>query len=202
MNMKHRVLKGDEMFTFGTNTLQANITDFWAWSMSRLLADGPRGDLAEFIVNTALGIDTTIPKKGWGECDILYDGMRIEVKCSSALQAWDRKSPPRPTFSISKTANCDIQETKDGFVYVGSDGSEPQRRSECYVFCYFAHTDRETANPMRLEQWEFYILPTSVINENLGNQKSISLQGIKRLNGIKVDYNGIKPQIDLIKSRL
>lgn len=57
MDMKHKVLSGSELFEFEGSLLPASIKDFWAWSMSRLIADGPRGDLAEFIVNTALGID-------------------------------------------------------------------------------------------------------------------------------------------------
>lgn len=202
MEMKHKILNGDEIFSFNDTPLQIRVIDFWAWAMSRLLADGPRGDIAEFIVNSALGIDTTIPKKGWGECDILYDGMRIEVKCSAAIQAWERKSSSRAVFSIAKTMNCDIQETKTGYVYVGSDGSPPQRRSECYVFCYFANSNRQTAHPMKLEQWEFYVLPTTVINDALGEQKTISLQGIKNLGAKTVNFYGIKAEIDLIKSRL
>ena len=96
MDMKHKVLSGSELFEFEGSLLPASIKDFWAWSMSRLIADGPRGDLAEFIVNTALGIDMSEPKRGWGECDILYPhggkSIRIEIKCSTLLQAWERKS--------------------------------------------------------------------------------------------------------------
>ena len=98
MDMKHKVLSGGELFEFEGSPLPASIKDFWAWSMSRLIADGPRGDLAEFIVNTALGMDMSEPKRGWGECDILYphEGktIHIEVKCSTRLQAWERPSPP------------------------------------------------------------------------------------------------------------
>ena len=71
MDMKHKVLSGGELFEFGGSPLPTSIEDFWAWSMSRLIADGPRGDLAEFIVNTALSMDMSEPKRGWGECDIL-----------------------------------------------------------------------------------------------------------------------------------
>lgn len=196
MEMKHEILNGNEKFSFDGNDCQTTVLDFWAWAMSRLLADGPRGDLAEFIVNTALGIDTTIPKKGWGECDIVYNGIRIEVKCSSAIQAWERKGQSRAVFSVAKTLNCDIGETETGYVYVGSDGTPPERRSDCYVFCYFADSNRQTANPMKLEQWEFYILPTSVIDDSLGNQKSVSLQKIKRLGARKLNFCEIKSEID------
>lgn len=205
MDMKHKVLTGDEAFSCGDATLDTTVKDFWAWSMSRLMGDGPRGDLAEFIVNTALGVDTTIPKKGWGECDIIYDRhrfgedpLRIEIKCSTYLQAWERPSLSKPVFSIAKTINCDIGEYEGGYRYIGRDGSPPQRRSELYIFCLFAATERELADPMKLDQWEFYIVPTKLINEKLGDQRKISLQGIERLGISKCGYNGIKAIVDTL----
>lgn len=196
--MKHRVLTSDEAFSCGDATLDTTVKDFWAWSMSRLMGDGPRGDLAEFIVNTALGVDTTIPKKGWGECDIVYNGLRIEIKCSTYLQAWERPSLSKPVFSIAKTINCDIGEFDGGYRYIGRDSSPSQRRSELYIFCLFAETERELADPMKLDQWEFYIVPTKLINEKLGDQRKISLQGIERLGISKCGYNDIKAIVDTL----
>lgn len=199
MDMTHNILTGDEQFLCAGSPLNTTVKDFWAWSMSRLMADGPRGDLAEFIVNTALGIDTTIPKKGWGECDIIYNGLRIEIKCSSYLQAWERPSLSKPVFSIAKTVNCDIGESEDGYRYIGRNGSPPQRRSELYIFCLFAATERERAYPMDLNQWEFYIVPTKLINEKLGDRRKISLQGIERLGIYKCGYSEIKSAVDSLQ---
>lgn len=204
MDMKHKILGGGELFEFGGVQSQTTIKDFWAWSMSRLIADGPRGDLAEFIVNTALGIDTTEPKRGWGECDILYPfpgkekPIRIEIKCSTLLQAWERKTPPKPTFSIAKTLNCDIEDYGTGYRFVGRDGTLPQRRSDIYVFCLFAEPDRSKANPMILDQWEFYIVPTPKIDRELGDQRKISIQGLERLGAVKCKYGDIQTMIDSI----
>lgn len=194
--MKLPVLSGDEQFHIKDNPQNETVKDFWAWSMSRLLADGPRGDLAEFIVNTALGTDTKTAKRGWGECDIVYNGIRLEVKCSALLQAWERKTPTNPVFSISKTLNCDIQETETGYRYIGRDGLPPKRRSEAYVFCLFANSDRETADPLDLSQWLFYVVPTTVINERFGDRRSISLKGISRLGYEPIPYTDIKSAVD------
>lgn len=196
--MHKSVLHGSEQFTFNQDALSVTVKDFWAWAMSRLIADGPRGDLAEFIVNTALGIDTTIPKKGWGECDIIYNGVRIEIKCSSLLQAWDRDQPSKPVFSISKTYSCDIGQDGDRYVYVGHDDSEPQRRSEIYVFCLYSHTDRATANPMILDQWQFYIVPTRLINEVFPTRRTLTLPGLAKLGAEPCSYGEIKAQVDAI----
>lgn len=198
MDFKHKVLSGDEPFTLGCNHIDATVKDFWAWSMSRLMGDGVRGYLAEFIVNTALGVDITIPKKGWGECDIIYQETRIEVKCSSYLQAWERYTPSKPVFSIAKTCNCDIAEFEGSYRYIGRDGTPPQRRSDLYVFCLFAATDRAEANPLKLNQWEFFIVPTQLINEKLGNQRRISRGGFDRLGISACGYCEIKQVIDTL----
>lgn len=202
MDMKHKVMDGSEPFEFRGAPLPSSVKDFWAWSMSRLIADGPRGDLAEFIVNTALGMDMTEPKRGWGECDIVYPHggkpVRIEVKCSTLLQAWERPSPPKPVFSIAKTLNCDIEDTGSGYRYIGRDGSPPKRRSDIYVFCLFAEEDRSRANPMVLDQWRFYVVPTAAIDEQLGDQRKISLLGLSRIGAIECSYDEIRPTVDRI----
>ena len=202
MDMKHKVMDGSEPFEFRGAPLPSSVKDFWAWSMSRLIADGPRGDLAEFIINTALGMDVTEPKRGWGECDIVYPHggkpVRIEVKCSTLLQAWERPSPPKPVFSIAKTLNCDIEDTGDGYRYIGRDGSPPKRRSDIYVFCLFAEEDRSRANPMVLDQWRFYVVPTAAIDEQLGGQRKISLQGLSRIGAVECSYDEIRPTVDRI----
>lgn len=192
------VLSGNELFQYSGKPLSSSIQDFWAWSMSRLLADGPRGDLAEFIVNTALGMDTTIPKRGWGECDITYKGIRIEVKCSSVIQEWERDTPSKPTFSIAKTYPCDIEPIDTGYRFAGRNNSSLERRSDCYVFCLFANSNRETANLMDLGQWEFYIIPTALINERLGDQRRISMAGIERLGARAIRYENIKSSVDAL----
>ena len=203
MDMKHKVLGGAEPFESGGSQLSATVKDFWAWSMSRLIADGPRGDLAEFIVNTALGMDMSEPKRGWGECDIVYPYkdklIRIEVKCSTLLQAWDRDTPSKPTFSISKTYPCDIREYEGGYRYVGRGPSpDLRRRSDIYVFCLFSEQNRQKAWPLDLGQWQFYVVPTASIDDKLGDQRRISMQGLERIGAVECDYGGIKQEIDSI----
>lgn len=206
MDMKHKVLSGDECFEIDGQKANTTVKDFWAWSMSRLIGDGPRGDLAEFIVNKALGTDVTIPKKGWGECDIVYIHagkiVKIEVKCSTLLQAWERKTTPKPVFSISKTLNCDIGETETGYLYIGRDGTPPRRRSDVYVFCLFAEKDRSKANPLILDQWKFYIVPTKLIDEQLGDQRSISLRGLEKIGSIPYGFRDIRPEVDKIANTI
>ena len=199
MKLEQVVLTGDEHFEFDGMPQPVLVSDFWAWAMSRLLMDGPRGDLAEFIVRMALEENISIPKRGWGECDIVCkDGTRIEVKCSSYLQEWERSAPSRPVFSIAKTVNCDVAEVDGAYRYVGRDGSPAQRRSDIYVFCLFAHSDRETADPLKLDQWQFFVAATRKIDELLGDRKSASIPTLEKIGAARCNFYGIQREVNEI----
>lgn len=199
MKLEQKVLTGDELFEFDGMPQPVSVSDFWAWAMSRLLMDGPRGDLAEFIVRLALDENVKTPKRGWGECDIVCkDGTRIEVKCSSYLQEWERETPSRPVFSVAKTVNCDVAEVDGEYRYIGRDGSPPERRSDIYVFCLFANSDRETADPLKLDQWQFYVAATERINEMLGDRKTVSIPTLEKIGAAKCDFYGIQREVKSI----
>ena len=200
MDQKRGLMTGDEHFEFNGMPQPEMIRDFWAWAMSRLIMDGPRGDLAEFIVRMALEEDIQTPKRGWGECDIVCrDGLKIEVKCSSLLQEWERDTPSKPVFSIAKTLNCDIADVGGVYRYVGRDGSPPRRRSDLYVFCLFTNADRETADPTRLEQWEFYVMATEAINEAFGDRRSVNIPALKKAGAKQCDFYEIQQAVDDIR---
>ena len=203
MTLEQGLLRGDEHFEFDGMPQPEMVKDFWAWAMSRLIMDGPRGDLAEFIVRIALNEDIQTPKRGWGECDIVcHDGLRVEVKCSSLLQEWERDTPSNPVFSIAKTLNCDIAEVDGTYRYVGRDGSPPKRRSDLYVFCLFTNTNRSTADPRRLEQWTFYILSTDSINKKFGDRRSINIPALEKAGATRCDFYGIQPAVDAIRHNI
>ena len=45
-----------------------------------------------------------------------------------------------------------------------------------------------TVDPMNLDQWEFYILPTDILDERVADQKSISLSALQRLDPFKCSF--------------
>lgn len=200
MKLEQKVLTGDELFEFDGMPQAVSVSDFWAWAMSRLLMDGPRGDLAEFIVRMALDEDIEAPKRGWGECDIVCkDGTRIEVKCSSYLQEWVREKPSKPVFSIRPTYATDVLVDKNGeYHYVGRQRSDLKRRSDIYVFCLFAHPDRETADPLKLDQWQFFVAATRKIDELLGDRKTASIPTLEKIGAAKCDFYGIQREVNEI----
>ena len=54
-----------------------------------------------------------------------------------------------------------------------------ERQNDIYVFCLLFGNTREEVNPLNLNNWEFYIVPTSVIYEKCKDGKSIGLNRIK-----------------------
>ena len=180
-------LTGNEHFLYNGVPINRLLLDFWSWQASELLSNTLRGALAEFIVATALDIDTDEHRVNWYEYDLKYGDCRIEVKSSAYLQSWEREGYSRISFNIypSRPVTASIW-----------DNDDISRHSDVYVFCLFKTKDREQADPMLLEQWDFYIVKTADINERLGNQRTITISSIENLPHIKCNYEDLKQSIE------
>jgi len=64
------------------------------------------------------------------------------------------------------------------------------------VFCLLKHKDKNTLNPLDLDQWEFYILEASVLNERYSTRNSIGLANLQKLNPCKARYEEIAPCVE------
>jgi hypothetical protein len=49
------------------------------------------------------------------------------------------------------------------------------------VFALLAHTDKATVNPLDLDQWSFYAVPTAKLEERIGRRRSLSLKTVREL---------------------
>ena len=106
--MASRLLDGSEPFTFQGNMLPLTVKDFWSWSSSDLINNTLRGSLAEYIVALALNIDTnSTPREDWSAYDLLYKNVRLEVKASGYLQAWNVGKVSNIIFNIRPTRTWD-----------------------------------------------------------------------------------------------
>ena len=182
-----KTLTGNEHFYFDGMPTNFLLNDFWAWQASDLLNNALRGVMAEFITATALDLDTTQARQEWDAYDLLYEGRwKIEVKSSAYLQSWEQRNPSRVHFSIRPTRAWSSEEGYSDQII---------RQSDLYTFCLFACEDREKANPLLLNQWEFYIIPTFVLNEQCGSQQSISLSRLLSLHPEKADYGTLGARI-------
>ena len=162
--------EGDEPLLSSDGKSIAKLIDFWRWAYSDLIGNAERGTLAEFIVASALGI-LTAERVSWGKYDLITeDGITIEVKTSGYIQTWEQKQLSKPIFGIQQTY---------GWNSVTNEYDTKQKRqSDIYVFCLHKHEDQATVNPLLIEQWEFYLMPTAKINEHFKNQKTVTLSAL------------------------
>jgi hypothetical protein len=57
-----------------------------------------------------------------------------------------------------------------------------------YVFALLAHQNQATLDPLNLDQWEFYVVPTAVLDARERSQHSITLPSLKALHGEPVSF--------------
>ena len=193
-NYDRKLLTGDELFTFYGMPINKSFLDFAMWYVSDILNSGNRGAMMEYVVACALDIEFDEARTDNQSWDLKYRETYIEIKSSAYLQAWNQTSPANISFSIRPTKE------KNEWDKIENESEEHQlkRHSALYVFCLYKYRDKQTANPMILDHWEFYIVPTKTLDENFGNQKSITLKKLQSLNPIKCEYDGIKDAVDYL----
>ena len=175
---------GDEPLHGSERIFDQRLIDFWRWSASDLVNNATRGILAEYIVACALGV-ADVTRAGWDAYDILTPkGIKVEVKSAAYLQSWFHKKLSDIIFSIPPT--CSWSPDSNDME------NDLKRQADIYVFCLLHHKDKATLDPLNLEQWEFYILPTSVLNEKLPTQKRISLSSLLKLNPCQAKFEEIE----------
>jgi len=178
------VKSGREKFKLNGNPLPFNVLSFWQWSSSDLLNNRLRGILAEYIIASALDLLDT-PREEWDAYDLLTkSGLKIEIKSASYLQSWEQDDFSKIVFGIKQTIL----------------NGKKARQSDVYIFAVLAHKDKKSIDPLELSQWDFYILKTSVLDEKLKDQKTITLSSLLKLQPKKVKYDEIKSEISRIEN--
>ena len=178
---------GNEQFMDAEGYPLSSLLEFWRWAYSDLIGNTGRGMIAEYLVACALGISKE-PRISWGSYDLKSrEGIRIEVKTSGYIQTWGQEELSKISFGIQKTHGLDNETNK-------SD-SELKRQADVYIFCVHKHTDQDTINPLDVLQWDFYILLTKVLDKECGNQKTISLKGIKKIGAVKCEYEQLYEKV-------
>jgi hypothetical protein len=168
-----------------------NVIDYWRFQFSNLIDN--LGYVAEFLIAQALCKDEPDNCNGWTVYDLGYRGKRIEVKATSYYQSWKASHEicEQRIFSIRKTY-VDYQNSK----------SELASRNDIYIFCLEKDKPQkgEIAKPLNLDNWIFYIVPTSIINNLFGDQKTLSLNRLTHIEkyGAGLRYDQIKNKVDEI----
>ena len=183
-------MTGNETFIFNGEVADFKFLDFWKFHYSNIY--DLQDKIAEFIVSKALGVNEAQNDQYWTLWDVLYRDKRIEVKETSYYHSFNQegKVSKQRVFGITK-ANGSYDPAKSG-------NSEFCRQNDIYVFCLNTGDTRESSNPLNLNNWEFYVVPTAIINEKCGDNKTISLGKIKRLGFSAKRYDEIRADIDRI----
>ena len=183
-------MTGKEAFVFENEALGFNFLDFWKFHYSNIYS--LHGEIAEFVVARALGVTEAQNTEYWTLWDTTYRNKRIEVKATAYFHLWNANG------KISKQRTFGITMANGSYDTVKSGNSEFCRQNDIYVFCLNTGDTKESSNPLNLNHWEFYIVPTAVINEKCGNNKTISLGKIRNLGFSAKRYDEIKSEIDKI----
>ena len=177
----------DELLTLSTSE-----SEFWKWFRPSLAENWMRGVVGEYWVAKAIGLTNEI-RKGWGSWDLeTTDGIRIEVKTTGYRQSWHKPSDKMavPKFVVPKV-RVKIDETRNL-------KSGRYRPAHVYVLCF--HKERETDKlvPLDTSQWEFYVVPTKVLDENVNpdiKSPSINMRILGELCVAPVKFAALKDAI-------
>ena len=180
-------LNGDEPIIDSSRRSISDVNKFWQWAYSNIYDNAERGALAEYLVACSLGVDKKV-RSNWEDCDLLTaDGIKVEVKSSAYLQSWGQDKLSNLTFGIQPTRGWNRHENK----YT----EDVERRSDVYVFCVQKHEEQETLNPLDLSQWDFYILPTRVLNQEAAEQKTAALSSLIKMGAEQCEYERLAERI-------
>ena len=175
---------GKECLTDNGQKTNFNLLDFWRWSVSDILSNATRGRFAEFMVGTAVGLNPEKLRDEWDAYDLITDdGIKIEVKSSAYIQSWYQQGFSNISFSIKPARYWDS--------VTNIQRGEPKRHADVYVFCLLKHKDQNTIDPLKMEQWDFYVLPTYRLDNYQRSQSSITINSLKKLTDPK-KYSELK----------
>ena len=183
--MKHQKLEVNEPII---GLKGCNIAKFWTWAYSDIMSNRNRSIFAEFLIAYCLGV-TEKPRIEWDATDIYYKDKGIEIKSSAYIQSWEQKKVSTIIFDISKKKGWD---TKTNSYYPIAD-----RYSDCYVFCLHTEKKKDKANVLDIASWRFFVIATKKINDDFGDQKTISLSRIEALDKA-VTFDKLKRKIENI----
>ncbi len=187
-------LTGDEEFILHDANIGITVMDFWRWAFSDLIDNTQRGVMAEFLVYSSLNRITldTQKRENWLSFDVTSpSGRRIEVKSAAYIQTWTPEN-------IFAQIRFDIRKKLAWDNVTATSATVAKRNCDLYVFCLFTAKTKEVSI-LNLDYWDFYVLPTSILDEKIPNQKGISLSSLLKLEPVKTDYARLGSVIESIK---
>ena len=183
------VMTGEEKFQQNGKEIDMSMLDLWQFKYSNIF--NMQEVIAEYLVAKALEKEKADNDTYWTLWDIDYREKRIEVKETSYYHSYNKPG------KISKQRVFGINKANSSYEYEIEE-NRYERQNDIYVFCLNIGETAETSNPLNLDNWEFYIVPTDTINNNCGDNKTISLGRIQSLGFKAMRFDQIKKCVDEI----
>ena len=156
--------------------MEKNLQRFALWAAGDLTGNRMRGLYAEWLLAERLGLlNSDSTRVEWDRADIRFGNTLIEVKTSGIMQQWS-VSPTAPRFSIAPQ-----NVVWDAASNVTKKLSKPARTSHLYVFCLHRSEELTNSSVLAETNWQFWVVPTRVLDAECANQKSIGLSGLDTL---------------------
>jgi hypothetical protein len=185
-----RYTRGERAFTHKRGDAGFTLLDFWAWAYSDIHNNTTRGAVAEFIVAMALRLDKQIPRDAWSKYDLEYRSTGIEVKSASYHQRWYQAKQSGISYKIPKTLGWEAETNKQE--------QQARRQADIYVLSLLAEKDRAKVDPLELEQWRFWVIPTRFFDSRKRSQHSITFNSLLREVGEPLKFSQVKQAVDQI----
>lgn len=166
--------------------MKLNKQDFQAWAYDDLLTNTTRGVLAEYIVASALGICET-KRVEWDQYDLEIADIKVEVKSAAYVQTWKQSRLSKIVFGIRPARGWNSRTD----TYAPSS----QRSADVYVFCLLEGENRDSIDPLDVEQWTFYVLSKHELDQKLPVQKTIRLAPLIALGPRQCTYHELEAVI-------
>lgn len=187
--LPRKALLGNEHFSGVAQTV--SVLDFWRFVLSDLQMNNARGYLAEFLVGTALGIQP-LRRTEWDAFDLLLGSIRIEVKASARLQAWEQKKHSTISFGGLK-----------GTLWTPRGGEDPagkQFNADVYVFCAQLEEEHSKYDQLDVRQWRFFVVPRAALVEY--GAESIRLSTVQALSGGNTEWEGLLEAVKMAGAKV
>lgn len=172
---------GNEPFHEGGKPLTVKLKHFWQWSASDLMSNTSRCLLARYLVAKALGLADGV-RYACAPFDLeTKDGVKIEVKSFSPFQSGSQE---RSKLSLG------TRPTHSGNEATGKFDEEIEFQADVYVLCVLGdrEADKDRVDPLNLDQWDFYVMKASLLDEESPAQKTNGEASLNKPNLILVKY--------------
>jgi hypothetical protein len=180
------VLSGSEPFRCSQRRPSLTLLDFWKWSESDLLNSLTRTRLAEFIVATALGAHAEGPRDEHSSLELVTpDGVEIRVKSGSFLKSFHQRDLSKVVF---------IPQVRPSHCRAGN-AHRAAYRAQVYVFALLDHVERATVDPLDLNQWRFFVPPTSKLEALAREQHALTVPTLDELSTGSVAYEDLRAAV-------